>query len=59
MDRSSGRIEERKLEVRMVMKIINKRKREREIPKKKWMDTIENDMRIDGVCIRNVGDSSN
>jgi hypothetical protein len=40
--------------VRIVMKMNVEGKREREKPKKKWLDTIENYMRSIGVCIGDI-----
>jgi hypothetical protein len=36
------------------MKINVEGKRGRRRPKKRWLDTIENDMRAVGVCVRDV-----
>jgi hypothetical protein len=40
--------------VRVVMKMNVKRKRGRWRQKKRWLDTIQNDLRVIGVCIRDV-----
>jgi len=40
--------------VRVVLKINVKGKRGRGRPKKRWLDTIENNMRAVGVCVRDV-----
>ncbi|KAL4135686.1 hypothetical protein QTP88_007282 [Uroleucon formosanum] len=42
--------------VRVVMKINIEGKRERGRPKKKWLENIEKDMRVVGVCIGDVKD---
>jgi hypothetical protein len=38
----------------MVMKMNVEEKRERGRPKDRWLDTIENDMKTDGMCIGDV-----
>jgi hypothetical protein len=40
--------------IRVVMKINVKGKKERGRPKKKWLDTIENDMRAVSLCIEDI-----
>jgi hypothetical protein len=37
--------------IRVLLKIIVERKRERRRHKKRWLITIENDMRAVGVCV--------
>jgi len=38
----------------VVLKINVEEKKERGRPKKRWLDTIENDMRAVGVCVGDV-----
>jgi len=40
--------------VRVVMKVNVEGKKGRGKPKKKWLDTVENDMRAVGVCVEDV-----
>jgi len=45
--------------IRVDMKRKVKRKRERGRPNKIWLDTIENDMKDVGVCIKDVENQEN
>jgi hypothetical protein len=45
--------------INVVMKRRVEGKRRRRIPKKRWLDTIENDIKAVGVCVSNVENRDN